>query len=40
MKTFKGILPFLLFMAVFTGNTNIVIAQKKCLQKKWKLKIC
>jgi hypothetical protein len=38
MKTFKGILPFLLFMALFTGNTNIVIAQKKVSAKETEIK--
>ena len=38
MKTFKGILPFLLFMEVFTGNTNIVIAQKKVPAKEVEIK--
>ncbi len=38
MKTFKEILPFLLFMAVFTGNTNIVIAQKKVPAKEVEIK--
>jgi hypothetical protein len=38
LKTFKGILPLLLFMAVFTGNTNIVIAQKKVSAKEMEIK--
>jgi hypothetical protein len=38
LKTFKRILPLLLFMAVFTGNTNIVIAQKKVSAKEMEIK--
>jgi len=38
MKTFKGILSFLLLMALFTGNTNIVIAQKKVSAKETEIK--